>query len=435
MQSKIFLTTKYTSDLVDKLGRADMTLYKNKIGIGILFSKFLIKNKYHNKDEKWNYRLSLNANSFLKLIFRGSVYTHILKSLEQNGVIKIHDSYQVGSFSKEYEIVDKKFFEGKVEWKAIRNKTMIKNIEKINIYRKKNLSPLHLKLEDDLKYISLDIEKATKDIEELYTKDTYFQKKADSYNADLKRKQNMKRVSDRILAQKNKTAEDYYLSYLNCLEIYKNYEYVTVDAYGRMHSKLTNFPSKLRDSIYIDDTNKTATIDIKCSQPMFFYCYLASLPKLTTLERRELKEFYNQIYNSPNGKDIYSCWDCTKNLPRKQQKGKFFGEILYPHYAYATDFELNMEFENRFPRIHKRIKELSLSGENLATQMQKMESEFMYDYLLPEIYRRFPTIKLGTMHDSIFCYQGYAPIIKKIFFHQFMEKFDKEIEIDITKYN
>lgn len=391
-----FFVTNQSSQLTNKIISANPIFEKYNSNLGYLLSKFIRQKLY---EKGFDGKLPLHRKNFLRKILPDRKLDYLMKELIRLNVIK-KGNYVPNEHSTLYSVVYENFYNFEnVDVKTVKDKFLLRNLKRLNEFRFNSLPDINKDLENLLKYFSLDITKAKE----------YINKNSISlYESTISK-------------------------YEMIISLFENYTYTILDRYGRMHSKITNFPSKLRQFISINGNNKTSTIDIKTSQPLFLYCYLCNQRDNTKQELLEYEKYYQLLIE----KDLYSSFESTKNIEdRQKRKEEFFAKIIFGNYKYCTKYDVNKEFKDMFPLIHKRIETLSLKQANLLPcAMQRVEASFIFNSVVPKILTEIPDIKLATIHDSVFCETIFAEKVKEIFEKCFRDNFKKEVQLKMVNFN
>lgn len=86
--------------------------------------------------------------------------------------------------------------------------------------------------------------------------------------------------------------------------------------------------------------------------------------------------------------------------------------------------KLNKVFKKLYPSVHEYILEFKEEKKNykeLAYKLQKMESNFLFNTVIKEIYQTYPEIILFTVHDSIMFPKSYQDRVEEIFNKYFQQ--------------
>ena len=186
---------------------------------------------------------------------------------------------------------------------------------------------------------------------------------------------------------------------------------------GRLDSNLTSLPSFLRKFIVSDEP--LMNIDIKNSQPYFFYTLIKNKPEIEKSELEKYKELvvdgelYEYLKNEFNQMN-------SKSFCREQIKKMLF-KIFY---SKPNSFLKYKEFFGSvFPTIMRYINNTNSKNHNtLAIQLQTIESFTILDLIMPMLEQE--GIRPYTIHDSFVCKQSESDKIKEIFNSKFSELYD-----------
>jgi hypothetical protein len=118
--------------------------------------------------------------------------------------------------------------------------------------------------------------------------------------------------------------------------------------------------------------------------------------------------------------EILSVSDIKEKSKIKELTYKvFFGK------NYQNKSELN--FKRLFPTIHNFIKiykKKSKDYKSLSHQLQRAESNLIFNKIIKEIMYIYPEVKLVTVHDSIIFQSKYRSEVEQIFNTQIKKEFD-----------
>jgi len=110
----------------------------------------------------------------------------------------------------------------------------------------------------------------------------------------------------------------------------------------------------------------------------------------------------------------------SKISNRKEAKLLMY-KILFGDNANGNK-KLNKIFKKMYPSVHEYILEFKEEKQNykeLAYKLQKMESNFLFNTVIKEIYETYPEIVLFTVHDSIMFPKSYQEKVEEIFYKHF----------------
>lgn len=187
------------------------------------------------------------------------------------------------------------------------------------------------------------------------------------------------------------------------------------DSYGRFHTNFTILKSFLRKNFLSIDGESTVEIDIKNSQPLFFNKILQKSHLNYDID--ELK-FYGELTLNGN---FYNHLQTNLEIKDKSKVKNLVYKIFFGR-NYQNDLE--KKFKSLFPSIYdfiKQHKKLSKDYKSISYELQRLESNFIYNKVIKYIYENHPTIKIITCHDSLICKKSDHKIVNDIF-QKFLEE-------------
>jgi hypothetical protein len=183
---------------------------------------------------------------------------------------------------------------------------------------------------------------------------------------------------------------------------------------GRLDTNLTSLPSFLRP--YLISEEKLMHLDIKNSQPYFFY---TCIQNDSTINKEELArfgklviegtlyEFLGEEYKKQTG------YSRTRNQMKKGLYKIFFSKV--PSFQHLKTF-----FGGQFPTIMEHINQTNeKDNSTLAKLLQSKESYTVLDVIMPMLEEK--GIRPYTIHDSFVCKESEALTIKEIFITKLTE--------------
>lgn len=212
-----------------------------------------------------------------------------------------------------------------------------------------------------------------------------------------------------------------------CIEkINQSQIYCHFDDYGRMHTNFTVLKSSIRKTCLHINNEPLSEVDIDNSQPLFLMKIISDM-KPIGIDVNEFKlfkvltttgRFYRHIMNQSVIKE--------KKVAKTLVYKVFFGK----NYSNKAD---NI-FKSIFPTIHNFIKEykkqnlfnLELEDQYkvLSHQLQRSESNLIYNVIVKEIMDKHPEIPLITIHDSIMFTRKHTEIVSEIFERNIKKEFN-----------
>ena len=333
--------------------------------------------KYYFKKEN---RFALNA-TVLKDKY-GYLYNYYINYLVSNGVLVLKTNYQNGVTSRIYAL-DENIFVDKIK--------RYKNFDKVLLkkYKHKFIDMIHIddtsksslieplikeKLVSDLFSVKIEYDRA------IFFLDSLKHQDIDIYNRNI-----------------------YSVDCINDKHIFYHF-----DSYGRMHTNYTILKSFIRKNCLLIDGEETCEIDIQNSQPLF----LTKLIDINMVDKKEFELFrqltttgtyYQYVMNQLGEKDKKKIKEMTYKV--------LFGRNI-------GSSKVDKQFKKLFPTIHQFIKTYKKENEDyrvLAYDLQKAESNLIFNTIIKKIIQFYPEIKLITIHDSIVIPRKYREEVNQIF--------------------
>ena len=333
--------------------------------------------KYYFKKEN---RFSLNA-TVLKDKY-GYLYNYYINYLVSNGTLVLKTNYQNGVSSRIYAL-DETIFVEKIK--------RYKNFDKVLLkkYKHKFIDMIHIddtsksslieplvkeKLVSDLFSVKIEYDRA------IFFLDSLKHQDIDIYNRNI-----------------------YSVDCINDKHIFYHF-----DAYGRMHTNYTILKSFIRKNCLLIDGEETCEIDIQNSQPLF----LTKLIDTNMVDQREFELFRHLTTTGTYYQYVMSQLGETDKKKVKEMTYKvLFGRNI-------GSSKVDKQFKKLFPTIHQFIKTYKKeSGDYrvLAYDLQKAESNLIFNTIIKKVMKFYPEIKLITIHDSIVIPRKYREEVNQIF--------------------
>lgn len=322
----------------------------------------------------------------------GKNYNSYIQYLESINFITLISNYYVGKKCKTYKLTD---IESTLNLTRIKitDKVLIKKYSKEHLrksFLEINESPINIelrhKLVDDLYQVNIDYDASINFINKLF---------ADGKIDKEKQIRNIQSIEG-----------------INSGNIFFKF-----DEYGRLHTNFTTLRKEIRKNFLFINNDTLDEIDVKNSQPLFFTLLLIKEYGIEQLD----KECVNFIDLVRNGL-IYD--DLLKKLKLKSREDAkiLMYKVLFGDNTNDTD-ENNM-FNKIYPSIFNYIVELKKHNQTykeFSHQLQKMESNFIFNQVAQELKNRFPSIVFFTVHDSIIFPKSYKEEVKLVF-NYYMKK-------------
>lgn len=383
----------------------------NRIEKGYLYQfiprefEYLTKTKiiqYKEQNLKTDYLINIIHELILKYYFTneikhnlwslilkkkyGKYYSHYISYLLDYDFMTLISSYYSGKKAKTYKL---NITELDIIRTKIYDKVILKKHEKdyiFSLFTSIQDSPIEMnmrkKLIDDLYSVNIDYEKSLNWLNE--------QKK-----------------------DKNIEIDKYFKNLSSIDSINTGHIFFKFDSYGRLHTNFTVLKKHIRCNFLTIDGDEVTEIDLPNSQPYFFGVYLKK-----EIGEENLNEEINHFLEVVKNGLIYD--EILERYPKILIDRKDAKLLMYK-VLFGKNNDKNIEnklFRDMYPTIYEYIKEfkdLSSDYKSLSHQLQKIESDFIFNKCVTDIKKKFPYIKLFTVHDSIIFPIKYKEEVQIVF--------------------
>ena len=193
------------------------------------------------------------------------------------------------------------------------------------------------------------------------------------------------------------------------------------DIYGRMHTNFTTLKSFIRKNCISMDGEELIEFDIKNSQPLFLTKLMID-SNSKWINKDEL-DFFKKLTINGN---YYDYIMNRFNIKDRKKVKKLTYKVLFGSNSLIKN-DHDKKFNTCFPTIYNFITLYKKENNNyrmLSYDLQKAESNFIFNNLVKTIMNIYPEIKIVTVHDSIMVKAKYKNIIEPIFKQKLAEEFD-----------
>lgn len=205
--------------------------------------------------------------------------------------------------------------------------------------------------------------------------------------------------------------------------IQKKHIFYHFDNYGRMHTNFTILKSFIRKNCLLIDGNATTEIDISNSQPLFL-TKLIHDSQTNWVDKNEFRLFTELTTSGVYYQYLMDNLGLKGESERKEMK-KMTYKVLFGRNGDRS--KADNIFKGLFPTIHNFIKLYKKDQGNykiLAYDLQKMESDLIFNKIIKKIIATNPDIKIITVHDSIIISHKYKEIVEEIFNKELLSEFN-----------
>jgi hypothetical protein len=402
------IVTKESSESVAK--RIDDKLFSLQFLPECLYGISTVKSlEFNGVKLKTNYLIDIVHNLILKYYFKkenrfalnatilkdkyGYLYNYYINYLVSNGILILKTNYQNGVTSRIYGL-DERIFTNKIK--------RYKNLDKVLLKKFKNkfIDMIHIndtskvslieplikeKLVSDLFSVKIEYDRA------IFFLDSLKHQDIDIYNRNI-----------------------YSVDCINDKHIFYHF-----DDYGRMHTNYTILKSFIRKNCLLIDGEETCEIDIPNSQPLFLTkiidmdSNLVDQKELLLFKKLTISGTYYQYVMNQLG-------ESNKKRVKEMTYKVLFGRNI------ATS-KVDKDFKKLFPTIHQFIKNYKKENGDyrvLAYDLQKAESDLVFNTVIKKVMQFYPEIKLITIHDSIVIPRKYKEEVNQIFEIELKKEFN-----------
>lgn len=334
---------------------------------------------------------SLKVNLW-SLILRkkyGMYYNYYIDYLIEEGFITLISNYYVAKKTKTYQI---NYFDiGSLIRVKIYDNILLKKHSKNFLERnitEYNNSP-----------IPIDIKR--KIIEDIYHVKIDYEKSFDLLNK-------MKKDGDIDNSK-------YYKNLLSINGIKDKHLFFKFDSYGRFHSNFTILKKEIRKNFLTIDGEEVCELDIKNSQPFF----LSLLMKKYKADWKELPDVERYFFTVNNGIIYDDIVEKVDSIKTRNDAKLLVYKVLF---GKNGDFKKTSKiFKEIYPNILKFIqnyKENKGDHKVMSHELQRIESDFIFNNVINKIKKKNSKIRIITVHDSIIFPCKYEKEVSKIFYDE-----------------
>ena len=345
----------------------------------------LILKYYFKKENKFHLLATILKEKY------GHLYNYYIDFLVENGILVLLSKHQKGKNSRIY---------------AIRETILRGKIVRYNNYDKVLLKKYKNKVaqveEDGIENSLIDSDIKAKLVGDLFNVEIQFDKSI--FYLDNVKEQ------DVDIYNRNR----YSVECINDKHIFYHF-----DNYGRMHTNFTILKSFIRKNCLLIDGQETHEIDIKNSQPLF----LTKLIQDSGTKWVNEKEFDLFKNLTINGTYYQYVMDSIGTRDRGMVKELTY-KVLFGRNGSTS--KADKIFSNLFPTIHTFIKLYKKENGDykvLAYELQKAESNLIFNKIIRQVMNLYPDIKIVTVHDSIIVPRQNKDEVWAIFQTKLFEEF------------
>jgi hypothetical protein len=380
---------QFLPNSLDDLKDKKIIIYKEvKLKTSYIFDivNNLILKYYFKKENKFTLNALILKDKY------GYLYNYYIDYLVDRGTIKMINNYRKGVSSRVYSL-NNDIFRSKIKRYRNTDKVLLKKYKKkifdtLDFTEDRNLidNQIKEKLISDLFSFDIDLERSIFFLDSLRDRDL------DIYNRNL-----------------------YSVDCINDKHIFYHF-----DSYGRMHTNFTILRSFIRKNCLLVDGEETCEIDISNSQPLFLTKIIKD--SNTSWVKPDEFEIFKEI--TKNG-TYYQYLMQNLHISNKRDAKELTYKVLFGRNA--TNSKADKLFKQLFPTIHNFIrlyKKEKGDYKVLAYDLQKMESNLIFNKIIRKIMDVNPEIRIVTIHDSIITSKKNRNEVNAIFQTELITEFN-----------
>lgn len=343
----------------------------------------LIQKYYRSKDNSFRMYSLILKNKY------GQYYNYYINYLLDKGFMKIKSNYYSGLKSRTYEII-------------ITHLSFIKRCRVDDKYlMKKSTKEYHYKLYT--KYTNSPI---VSWVRERVISDLYY------VNTDIKK------ALEYINEKKENNEIDYnkYWKNVTSIENLQNDQiFFNFDTYGRLHTNYTTLKREIRKDYVTIGDDDICELDVVNSQPLFLCKFMIdNMPKKDII-KPDVTKYIELVTNGLIYEEIMHKCGLSE---RKYAKDMIYKVLFGVNTENGDKNKFNKHFYKLFPTVYNYIMSHKIKAKDhrvISHKLQQLESDFIFNLVIAEVYEKIPDIKLFTVHDSICFPCKYYDDVKKIF--------------------
>lgn len=237
-------------------------------------------------------------------------------------------------------------------------------------------------------------------------------------------------VAEGVIKPKRIKEELSKVNRFNSYETDKYALYVKRDAYGRVHTNLTNIKREIRHNCLLCDGKPTVEIDIKSSQGAFLHRvleqYLANVDEREEIDENAFAAELDEYRKLVSSGGLYECFQGYVNRAMGSEFDRntvkkdwlcclFCRNPKYSEKKHPLVVGIENCWKERFPHLYGAVRAIKRGHyAELAHELQRTESNFVFKV----VYRRIKDelhCPVCTIHDSIVVPEECGDRAKEIF--------------------
>jgi hypothetical protein len=379
-----FIPSKYSYLTKDKKIQYNGVNLKTDYIINII-NEVMMK-YYFNKEDLIDKEIHFNMWSSILRKNYGSKYNYYINYLIESDFIYLVSDYYKNKKARTYKLNISNALDVKkcrITDKIILKKHTKEFLQKSFLELNNSPIPINIRrrLVDDLYHIKIDIDSSTNYLK--YLKDN----KLISYNKYIKNTISIDNISN-------------------------NNIFFKFDEYGRLHTNFTVLKKYIRQNYLTINGELTYEIDMKNSQPYFLTVIMKEQMDIQKIIKKDVSRYIDLVHNGL----IYEEFINKFELSDRDEAKIMMYKVLFGQNGNTR--KENKMFYSLFPNVYSFIKDYKSVNDNyksLSHDLQLLESKFIFNTVVDNIYKSYDNMNLFTIHDSISCKMSDKNKVEEIF--------------------
>ncbi|MFA5585581.1 MAG: hypothetical protein WDA02_03430 [Saccharofermentanales bacterium] len=379
-----FIPSKYSYLTKDKKIQYNGVNLKTDYIINII-NEVMMK-YYFNKEDLIDKEIHFNMWSSILRKNYGSKYNYYINYLIESDFIYLVSDYYKNKKARTYKLNISNALDVKkcrITDKIILKKHTKEFLQKSFLELNNSPIPINIRrrLVDDLYHIKIDIDSSTNYLK--YLKDN----KLISYNKYIKNTISIDNISN-------------------------NNIFFKFDEYGRLHTNFTVLKKYIRQNYLTINGELTYEIDMKNSQPYFLTVIMKEQMDIQKIIKKDVSRYIDLVHNGL----IYEEFINKFELSDRDEAKIMMYKVLFGQNGNTR--KENKMFYSLFPNVYSFIKDYKSVNDNyksLSHDLQLLESKFIFNTVVDNIYKSYDNMNLFTIHDSISCQMSDKNKVEEIF--------------------
>lgn len=379
-----FIPSKYSYLTKDKKIQYNGVNLKTDYIINII-NEVMMK-YYFNKEDLIDKEIHFNMWSSILRKNYGSKYNYYINYLIESDFIYLVSDYYKNKKARTYKLNISNALDVKkcrITDKIILKKHTKEFLQKSFLELNNSPIPINIRrrLVDDLYHIKIDIDSSTNYLK--YLKDN----KLISYNKYIKNTIGIDNISN-------------------------NNIFFKFDEYGRLHTNFTVLKKYIRQNYLTINGELTYEIDMKNSQPYFLTVIMKEQMDIQKIIKKDVSRYIDLVHNGL----IYEEFINKFELSDRDEAKIMMYKVLFGQNGNTR--KENKMFYSLFPNVYSFIKDYKSVNDNyksLSHDLQLLESKFIFNTVVDNIYKSYDNMNLFTIHDSISCKMSDKNKVEEIF--------------------